>query len=99
MIMETSVIAFITANLTGMLGTISPMAVWSAIVLALTILIAFCIGAEVRRRIRRDRCRGLIRQQRTLSATPQPTRRSSALKMGSERESMFVPGDPYPWNE
>lgn len=90
--MEISMMAII-GNIAGTIEGVSPLLVWSAIVVALAVLITVCAGAEICRRMRRSRATANDTQQTARSRR----QRRLTIRMGSEREEMFVPGDPFPW--
>lgn len=92
--METLILA-IVGNIAGTMAGVSPLMVWGTIVVALAVLIIGCICVEIGRRVRSNRCRSMLHDS---SRTAHPRRHSHhVVRMGSEREAMFVPGDPFPW--
>lgn len=86
--MATSILAF-AGNVSGVMAMVSPLFVWSAIVIVLAALIILCISVEVWRHMGKHRSHSIKnsfgRHFRNL------------VQIGSEREEMYVPGDPFPW--
>lgn len=94
--METLIMT-IVGNIGGMIGGLSPLYVWSAIVVALGVLLTVCGIAEMGRRLRGRRCREAVHGTRRPALGGRHSH--SVVEMGTEREEMFVPGDPFPWED